>query len=238
MTVTDNGQSELLLNELLEYYQGVPLRQHESYRGSHQAGFCVTIDGQRIGGASVGPFELEILYNIIRLSEARFTLAIGVAFGLSTLALAKAYSRNHIFAIDNFSEKDGYRPRYVQSIAEGVFSQFDNVELFVGTSPDDIPLCLTGLPPSEHLSVVFIDGEHTDIVAKADFYGALPYLMPDSIIAWHDIDKIPRAFRESFDEMVFDQAIQLPTWGHLGVFINSQLHPNVAEYLFRIGNRQ
>lgn len=220
---------EQLEAQLLAHYKDVQLDQYVSYRGQEDCGFCLKQNGKRIGGVSAGRKELKILFDVVQLIEARQTLQIGVAFGLSTHALAIASQVNQITAMDNYTELDA--DGFVQEIARQTLSIHSNVDLQVASSPANTAHCLHHLAPNEKLSLAFIDGMHTDEAATADYDGFASFLNPKSVVLWHDIDKVNHAFHDCFDENLFDLKLSLSTWGHMGVYINSAYHSDAITYL-------
>jgi predicted O-methyltransferase YrrM len=216
---------------LLAKYENVPLQRYISYRGSEGAGHCLIRNGKRIGGASAGTLELKILFDLVRVIDARFSLQIGIAFGLSTLAMAEANRNNEIIAMDNYSENEEAEPGYVQAIAQKVLADYANVRLMIACSPQDTARCLRSIPLHEKLSLVLIDAHHTEESAMADFVGIHPYLDSHSVVLWHDIDKLSGALDNAFDKGIFDTVLRLPTWGRMGVHLNGKSHPRAIEYL-------
>jgi predicted O-methyltransferase YrrM len=223
-----------LLDDLLRLYRDVPLSPYQQNGGESGSGFCLVREGQRVGGVSIGTEEVEILARIAQLSGARFAYTVGVAFGFSTACLALANPAMTVFGIDNYAEDIGDRSGYVEGIARRILGSLPNVHLCIGTSPQDTPRCLSALPPDTPLSLVFIDGEHTELAATADFMGCRPYINDETIVVWHDIDKIPKTF-ESLS-MPFHRTLRLSTWRHLGVYLNPRHHGAVEEYLSRFAS--
>lgn len=223
-----------IIDDLLQSYKDFPLFPYKSYRGDKGNGYYLDLNGKRIGGVSIGSQEVEILSKIIQLSDAKNIYVIGVAFGFSTLCMLLANPNAEIYAIDNFMENNGDAYHYVESIAKQVLGQYLNIHLYIGTSPQDTPGCLLGLPINTKLNIAFIDGEHTDSAATADYIGLRTYIDDHSIVIWHDTDKISNAFQNMFDRKIFDRSIKLPTWGRIGVYLNSRNHPLINEYLSSI----
>ena len=48
--------------------------------------------------------------------------------------------------------------------------------IHIGRSPEDTLKCPNRLPKDEKLSILLIDGEHTDEAAAADFNGAKEFM--------------------------------------------------------------
>lgn len=226
----DTAGIDELEAQLLAHYADVPLSRYDSYRGLEDAGLCIVQNGERIGGVSAGKRELKILYDLVRIVGAKQTLQIGVAFGLSTHALASASAENQITAMDNFSEHPG-EGGIVKDIARRTLSNYPNVNLRVATSPVDTAQCLNHLAPDEKLCLAFIDGMHTNEAAAADYKGLRYFLNSRSVVLWHDIDQVNEAFHNCFDTTLFDLRIRLRTWGNMGVYINSSEQPAATAYL-------
>ena len=67
--------------------------------------------------------------------------------------------------------------------------------------------------------------------ASADYFGLSQYIDSDSVIVWHDIDKIGRAYELCFDTSKHDTRIALKTWGRMGVHFNVGKRPGLETFL-------
>jgi len=221
-----------IFNRIKSIYdnEGLSLNVYKSYRGEKGAGFYLEKNNLRVGGVSIGEMEINLLCKIVKKLKSKYTYNIGVAFGVSTLSFALASENNFVIAIDNFSENNQGDPNYVKNIASKVLSTLNNVNLFIGVSPVDNEICLNNIDTK--LSIVFIDGEHTDEAATLDFRGTIPYIDEKSVIIWHDIDKIPKTFEnEILYTSFFDTKIKLSTWGRIGIYLNSSHNKSLLNLL-------
>lgn len=216
---------------LFALYAGDILERKVVARGGGWTwGYQLMVNGKIASGASIGEDEIRLFLDLPHLIGGRFAYCIGVAFGLSTFALALSRPEMTVFGIDNFTEgaATGATRRRVENC---IRERFGNVRLHVGTSPQDTPACLTALPRDGRLDLVFIDGLHLDAAAGADFAGVLPYLGESSVVLWHNTYATPQAFRDSYDPNHFDTSWVLRTYGVLGIYFNRSAHPALDQYL-------
>jgi predicted O-methyltransferase YrrM len=217
--------------ELFDLYAGERLVRKVVPRGGGWTwGYQLLIGDEIATGASIGEDEIRFFLDLPQLIEARSAFCVGVAFGLSTFALALAKPDLTVFGIDNFTEGAGTEAarRLVERL---IAERVGNVRLYVGTSPQDTAACLAGRGAGETVDLVFIDGLHQDDAAQADFGGVCPYLGERSVVLWHNTYATARAFELCHDPRQFDTALVLRTYGALGIYFNRRFHPLLYTYL-------
>lgn len=122
------------------------------------------------------PAERMFLYSLVRGLRPDRVLEIGAFKGGSAMIVARALHENgtgRAVGIDPFPQAD-----FAQLPLHGRY------ELIVGFSPDSVVQAITKL--GGQLSLVLIDGMHTYSAVKADLFGVLPYLAPNSTVLLHD----------------------------------------------------
>jgi predicted O-methyltransferase YrrM len=191
----------------------------------------------KMTGTSIGEDEIRIFYDLCQLIRPRRSMVIGNGFGLSTLAIGLAWPKGEVVALDNWSEgKAGLAACHLseQVVREGCLE--DRVRIHTGSSPQDIPAALH--PWASHgkpmLALAFIDGMHTNHAAAADFNGLRPYLDKKSVVLWHNVHKTKTAFEEAAnakENVIWNQAHVLRTYGPLGIFFHAEEHPLLLRYL-------
>lgn len=216
---------------LFELYAGERLVEKVVPRGGGWTwGYRLFTGELEASGASIGEDEIRLFLDLPNLIDARFAYCVGVAFGLSTFALALAKPDLTVFAIDNFTE--GYVADHARALVERqIRERVGNVHLHVGTSPQDTAACLAGLPAGAGLDLVFIDGAHQDDAAHADFAATLPYLTERSVVLWHNTYATLGAFEAGQKAFPCDTVAVLRTYGALGIYFNQRVHPLLASYL-------
>lgn len=137
---------------------------------------------QTAGGISID--ELFFLSLILSRFKPKFGFFIGIAFGWSTLAIGMLAPQTRLYGIDNLSEGEKAATGFDLAIKMGKKLDLD-LELSVGTSPEDIPSIMQRIPGPVDFS--FIDGKHTDEQILLDFSAVLPYMDQRSIILFHDV---------------------------------------------------
>lgn len=217
---------------LFKLYMGEDLRRKtRRWNKGWTWGYRLVVENTFSSGSSIGEDEIKIFFDLPHLVNAQTTYCVGVAFGLSTFCFALAKPEMQIFAIDNYSEREGPATEYAKALVEKIISHhFPNVHLLVGTSPEDIQECLLDMPRDEKLSLIFIDGLHTDDAASADFYGARPHMDERTVVLWHNTNSVANAITECFDQTIFNRSYTLYTYGLISVFFNSQVHPSLDTY--------
>ena len=218
---------------LLSLYRDCRLeRKQRKWDSGWTSGYRLFIDGELATGSSIGEDEIRLFLDLPNIVSARYMYCVGVAFGLSTFCFALAKPDNAVFGIDDYSERPGEATNRARVLVEEIAtSVFDNVFLPIGRSPVDTVNCLNRLPKDEKLSILFIDGEHTDEAAAADFNGAKEFVGPETVVLWHDVYDVKKAFADSFSAEWFDRSYILRTYGVLGIYFNSTLFPALDEYL-------
>ncbi len=140
--------------------------------------------GDKASGASIGEDEIRLFYDICSLVSPSVSYVIGHSFGLSTLALALSNPRGIVIAIDNWSE--GSEMDLMRRLASDMEKEFKNrIYVHSGTSPADTPKALSRAGGGEKLSLVLIDGLHTNGAAYNDFKGVYDYIDSETLILWH-----------------------------------------------------
>ena len=196
-----------------------------------QAGF------EKITGSSIGEDEIKLFYDLCQLVQPTYSYIIGNGFGFSTFCLALAWPAGEVIAIDNWSE--GEQGLLARDLALRIIeaNNLRNVHIHTGSSPQDTPAALAplrALHESGRLSLLFIDGLHTNEAARADFLGALDYLDRHSVVLWHDVHAVRETFELCYQmkgNALFDRHFVLRTYGPMGIYYNSQAHPLIDSYL-------
>lgn len=202
--------------------------------GGSTWGYRLMLDNssEKTTGSSMGEDEIKLFYDICHIIKPSATFVVGHAFGMSTFCLATAWPQGKVIAIDNWSE--GEHAKFARDLTFRIIRNhaLDNVVIHTGSSPQDTPAALAG--QAEKLSLVFIDGLHTDEAAYADFQGVKDRLGEDSVVLWHNVDDVPRAFERAYAEFasrLFDQHSVLRTHGPIGIFYNSRTQSLLHTYL-------
>lgn len=218
---------------LFQLYEGERLERTAFGRGNGWTwGYRLFVNDEWATGSSIGEDEIKLFFDIPNVIAAKYCYAVGVAFGLSTFNLALSKADLQVFAIDNYSKRPGAQTDYAQRLVRRLIAeQVPNVRLHVGTSPEEAAVCLRDLPAEEKLSLVFIDGLHTNEAATADFRAIQSYIGPQTVILWHNVYSTKNAFADCWLPELFDQRHVLRTYGVLGVYFNRRVHPGVEAYL-------
>jgi hypothetical protein len=109
-------------------------------------------------------------------------LVIGNSFGLSTFVLAELFPTATVDAID--AELENVEPRLGSEITREIArSDFPNVRLVIGFSPQDLPKVAAG----KKYQFVFVDAMHTNEAVLGDYYGILDMLSDNCIVYFHDV---------------------------------------------------
>jgi predicted O-methyltransferase YrrM len=137
----------------------------------YSTGYVRDIDGKQTNSLlkSAIPFDQGMaLYNWIRHTEARHTLEVGMAYGLSTLFICQAHLDNgkhgHHVAIDPKQSTD-FRSIGLLNIQRAKL--MDILEFFEAPSYSILPQLLQR---EERFDLVFIDGMHTFDYTLVDFF--------------------------------------------------------------------
>lgn len=247
MTSVDNGSSAQLVAEkvrdfrrfkaalfgMYEQQQARLVRKVNSHTDGTTWGYRLVLDSaqSKATGSSIGEDEIRIFYDICQLVQPKTTYVIGNAFGFSTMCLATAWPEGKVVAIDNWSEGEfGQRARELtlKLIEENRLG--DRVMIHTGSSPGDTPAALARLGAEVPLTMVLIDGLHTEEAGRADFAAVRSHLREDSVVFWHSLVGFEHSYA-SLGGALFDQHRVLRTHGPLGIFYNSRRHPLLHTYL-------
>lgn len=227
---------------LLNLYAGYEIRtrgpsprwEAKAPRGAH--GFEFWTNGRKATGSSVGADEIDLLMGLACRLRIRSALGVGVAFGVSTFALAFGNPNAIVVGIDDYSERAGPGSQQARTLVESVLAdRCPRVRLHIGRSPESTAAALVGVPLP--LGLLFIDGLHTEEASMADFRGALPYLDRRSVVLWHDthMGGVRRSWRRSQKIGPHRQHRQLRTYSAMGISYNAAEHPWLDEELTRLG---
>lgn len=108
---------------------------------------------------------------------------IGNAFGYSALNMAAIFPQCKIDVID--AEIEGHQNQEGSKVTKKIAKKhFKNLELFIGFSPQDIPLCRRHSQQTYDCCIV--DGLHHPEQLKKDFIGIKQYLNNMSLVYFHD----------------------------------------------------
>eukprot|EP00405_Crypthecodinium_cohnii_P048837 CAMPEP_0206598216 /NCGR_PEP_ID=MMETSP0325_2-20121206/44526_1 /ASSEMBLY_ACC=CAM_ASM_000347 /TAXON_ID=2866 /ORGANISM="Crypthecodinium cohnii, Strain Seligo" /LENGTH=514 /DNA_ID=CAMNT_0054109203 /DNA_START=177 /DNA_END=1721 /DNA_ORIENTATION=+ len=134
-------------------------------------------------GFAVELADMELILRVCLLVRPRRILAIGNAFGYSSLALSLACNAP-VDVLDAEQDGDSNRKgtRLTHEIAR---SEGLNVEVSVGYSPGDLPK--VGRAHNQTYDLAFIDGLHTNRQLIQDFLGIRPFLAPSPVVICHDV---------------------------------------------------
>lgn len=221
--------------EVFGLYEGQKLKQrrmNQRRRGPDEwaRGYELWIDNQKVCGSSIGDDEIRLMYEVAELIDMRSAYTIGVAFGLSTFALALARPEATVYAIDDYSEREATATKHALPLVRKIIQErCPNVRLHVGRSPEGTPAALAGL--AGPLGLTFIDALHKDHAAAADYRGTAPFLDETSVVLWHDVDRTMGAFRDCFRGSPFDRAERLNSYSSMAIYYNAKAHPALEEYL-------
>lgn len=126
------------------------------------------------------PEESELIAAVIRNSEAKNILELGMFTGFSTLHMIRAvYPTGKVTSID---------ARICHDVE--FFNQPDIAKCFEfinGKTPDIFP-ALKG----RMFDLVFIDSDHSVEHCEKEVFGLFPYTKPGSIFMFHDLPRIQR----------------------------------------------
>lgn len=194
--------------------------------------YRLVVNGQIATGSSIGEDEIKFFFDLPHLIDAKYSYCIGVAFGLSMFNLALAKPDNRVYGIDNYSERAGAGTNHARELVERlIHDHFVNVCLHIGTSPEDTPVCLSTMPQDAKLSLVFIDGLHSNSAAMADYTGVRSFIDDRTVVLWHDAFLVSNAFRECFEPNLFNRLYIMRTYGVMGIYFNTHAHPALEHYL-------
>lgn len=119
---------------------------------------------------------------IARMVQPSNILVIGNSFGLSTFVLAELFPGAVIDAID--AEVENVEPGSGSEVTRRIAaSDFPNVTLTIGFSPNDLPRVANG----KKYQFIFVDAMHTNEAVLADYRGITELLAGDCIVYFHDV---------------------------------------------------
>jgi|GEM_PF-3382628 len=132
------------------------------------------------GGFTVSDaFLFSAISNLINPIQI---LVIGNSFGLSTFVLAELFPDSKIDAID--AELENVEPQLGSEITRKIAaSEFDNVTLTVGFSPQDLKKTANG----KTYNFIFVDAMHTNEAVLNDYYGIQDLVAENCFIYFHDV---------------------------------------------------
>lgn len=184
-----------------------------------------------VSTASIGKDEITIFHDLSRIIKPKATFIIGHGFGLSSLVVALSHPGGSVLSIDNWSHAN--IGGYLYKLAKEMQEEIPNLFVYTGSSPKDSKIALTHFG-IESLSLVFIDGMHTDQATFEDFHGVFRFLEPSSVVLWHNAqdtwDGINLAWRKH-GRTLFSRKYLLFSWGPLAIFFNEKENPNIMQYL-------
>jgi hypothetical protein len=132
------------------------------------------------GGFTVS--DAFLFLAISRLIKPQNILVIGNSFGLSTFVLADLFPDATIDALD--AELENVEPQLGSEITRKIAaSDFQNVSLTVGFSPDD----LGKVANSKLYNFIFVDAMHTNEAVLKDYHGLQTMIADDCFIYFHDV---------------------------------------------------
>jgi predicted O-methyltransferase YrrM len=130
-----------------------------------------------------------IMYSLVRSAKPDVVVEIGSAYGKSTCYIASALQRNHrgkLYSVDpheKTSWNDGDETVDTFRIVSKRLSEMrlnPYVEILRNYSNKVCQIW------NRKIDILLLDGAHGYEDVKADFYGFLPHLKPDSLIVFHD----------------------------------------------------
>lgn len=146
--------------------------------------------------------HLEFALWLVRRTNPRVTVELGVDYGHSTFALAAGNS-GHVYGIDSFEGDDhaGHRDTYQivmemksELLNKGLLS-IDNITLIKSFFMDAVKTF------SEKIDVLHIDGLHTYEAVKEDYESWITKTNTDAIILFHDVVSYTDTVGRFFDEL-------------------------------------
>ena len=171
--------------------------------GFDSAQFGVLFDEQgaiNTGGGSIAIDEVCFIENLTEYLEPKSILVIGNSFGLSSLALALAWPKASVVAIDcgtptttvlhrimdpDLTSREIPRDFGIRLTRELAASSELNLKVVQGFSPEDLNLAheIQTAP----FDLVFIDGDHRNPQVIADFSGAREISAGECVYIFHDV---------------------------------------------------
>ena len=130
--------------------------------------------------ASLPREHAEALARLVRDEGARRTLETGMAFGISTVAIAAAHPGVRHVAVDPH-QRDAWRGIGVLNVGRAGFEE--RVELIEKPSELALPRLVA---EGRELDLVLIDGMHLFDYTLVDFFHADRMLRVDGVVVFHD----------------------------------------------------
>lgn len=134
-------------------------------------------------GGGIGMSEVGLLEDMGQLIAPRRVFGIGCSFGWSTIALALAFPRAKVVAID---AGWGEGVRGVAFTNELARAHGLNVTAKIASSPEGVAPTVAAEFDGP-IDFVFVDADHTDKAQYADFQAVRPHCAPDAVYLFHDV---------------------------------------------------
>lgn len=151
------------------------------------APFAALYSNGRVAGTGGGISlqEIYFLECLSRVYSPKTVLIIGNAFGWSTIAIALAFSRSKIIAIDNVSE--GPDAMVGLNLTNAIAAEENlNCSAIVGTSPQDVSMVISDRLAGS-VDLAFVDGLHTNDQQTLDYLGIKQQLTDNGVVLFHDV---------------------------------------------------
>lgn len=171
--------------------------------GFDSAQFGVLFDKQgaiNTGGGSIAIDEVCFIETLTEYLEPKSILVIGNSFGLSSVALALAWPKARVVAIDcgtptttmlhrimdpDLTSRQIPRDFGIELTRELAASSGLDLKVVQGFSPQDLNLALE--VQASPFDLVFIDGDHRNPQVIADFSGAREISSEKCVYIFHDV---------------------------------------------------
>jgi predicted O-methyltransferase YrrM len=134
-------------------------------------------------GGGINMSEVGLLEDIGRLIEPRRIFGIGCSFGWSTIALALAFPKAKVVAIDAGWGEGVRGVEFTNHLAR---AHGLNVVARIASSPEGVAPTIAEEFDGP-VDFVFIDADHTDKAQYADFQAVFPHCAPDAVYLFHDV---------------------------------------------------
>lgn len=124
------------------------------------------------------PYQLQLLYHMIRYNDSKHIIELGASLGLSSLYLAKAAPKGMVNSFEG-------NPHFITFIKEQMHAQqVKNINLIPGNFDTTlIDFC----KQKQRIDFAFIDGNHRSKPTIQYFEAILPHLHEKSIVVFDDI---------------------------------------------------
>jgi len=163
-------------------------------------------------GASKSPFWAGVLFRLVRNLGSLKGLELGTCLGVSAAYQAGAMDLNglgHLFSLEGAPALADISRRHLESLGLA-----DRVTIVLGRFADTLPGVLNEQGPFDY---VFIDGHHDEHATIEYFNQIHPFLAPDAVIVFDDVDwskGMKRAWKNLGTDSRIAVAVDL---GRLGV---------------------